>query len=93
MTTREFNRVKVIEQVIERRLTAVAAAQQLQLTSRQIGRLVKRYRDDGPQGLVSKLLGKRSNRAHAECFKKRVVGNCWPTSSAPNVMRAVYRGQ
>lgn len=73
MTTREFDRVKVIEQVIERRLTAVAAAQQLQLTSRQIGRLVKRYRDGGPQGLASKLRGKRSNRAHTECFKKRVL--------------------
>ena len=40
MTTKEFDRVKVIEQVVERRLTAVAAAQQLQLTSRHVGRLL-----------------------------------------------------
>lgn len=73
MTTREYDRVKVIEQVVERRLTAVAAAQQLQLTSRHVGRLVKQYRDDGPRGLVSKQRGKRSNRAHTEHFKQHVL--------------------
>lgn len=52
MTTKELDRTKVIEQVIERRLTAVDAAQQLGLTSRHVGRLVKAYRENGTQGLL-----------------------------------------
>jgi len=39
VTTREFDRIKVIERVVERRLTAVAA-QQLKLTSRHVGATV-----------------------------------------------------
>ena len=73
MTTTELERTKVIERVIERRLTAVAAAQQLGLTSRHIGRLVKAYRENGTQGLLSKQRGKRSNRAFTESFKHQVL--------------------
>ncbi len=73
MTTEELDRTKVIEQVIERRLTAVDAAQQLGLTSRHVGRLVKAYRENGTQGLLSKQRGKRSNRAFAEPFKQQVL--------------------
>lgn len=73
MTTKELDRTKVIEQVIERRLTAIDAAQQLGLTSRHVGRLVKAYRENGTQGLLSKQRGKRSNRAFAEPFKQHVL--------------------
>ncbi|MFK8079751.1 MAG: hypothetical protein AB8B97_05660 [Granulosicoccus sp.] len=73
MTTKELDRTKVFEQVIERRLTAVDAAQQLGLTSRHIGRLVKAYRENATQGPLSKQRGKRSNRAFAEPFKQHVL--------------------
>lgn len=73
MSTIELDRVKVIERVVEHRLSAVDAAQQLGLTSRHVGRLFKAYREHGPQGLLSKQRGKRSNRAYPEIFKQQVL--------------------
>lgn len=73
MTSTELDRTKVIERVVERRLTAVDAAQQLGLNSRHIGRLVKAYRENGTQGLLYKQRGKRSNRAFTEPFKQHVL--------------------
>jgi len=74
MSTVEIDRVAVIQRVIERRLSAVDAAQQLGLTNRHVGRLVRAYRDGGPEGLVSKRRGKRSNRAYSEQLKQQVLG-------------------
>ena len=59
MKTSELDRAKVIERVIERRLTAVDAAQQLGLTSRHVGGFVKMYRENGTHGLLSKQRGTR----------------------------------
>lgn len=74
MSRVEIDRVSVIQRVVERRLTAVDAAQQLGLTNRHVGRLVRAYRNNGPDGLVSKRRGKRSNRAFPDHFKQQVLG-------------------
>ncbi|MCT5795121.1 helix-turn-helix domain-containing protein [Pseudomonas aeruginosa] len=52
MSMRELDRLKVIEAIIEGRLKPAAAAQRLRLTTRQVHRLVLRYREDGPAGLT-----------------------------------------
>ncbi|HEJ4911918.1 TPA: helix-turn-helix domain containing protein, partial [Pseudomonas aeruginosa] len=54
--------LKVIEAIIEGRLKPAAAAQRLRLTTRQVHRLVLRYREDGPAGLTSRRRGQPSNR-------------------------------
>ncbi len=59
---REFERVKIIEAVIERRLRCVQAAERLRLSERQISRLCRRYEACGPAGLVSGKRGQPSNR-------------------------------
>lgn len=58
MSMRELDRLKVIEG----RLKPAAAAQRLRLTTRQVHRLVLRYREDGPAGLTSRRRGQPSNR-------------------------------
>ncbi|WP_186149235.1 ISNCY family transposase [Burkholderia gladioli] len=58
----ELQRVKVIESVVEGRLTGVRAAEQLGLTERQVSRLKRRFEAAGAAGLVSAKRGKPSNR-------------------------------
>lgn len=58
----EIDRLHVIKQVLERRLTWSQAAEQLRLTRRQIGRLCARVRSLGSRGIVHGLRGQPSNR-------------------------------
>lgn len=53
MTMREVNRLKVIEAVAECRLRPGRSAERLDLSVRQVERLVWRYRAAGVAGLVS----------------------------------------
>jgi transcriptional regulator GlxA family with amidase domain len=62
MSKQELNRIELIQKVIEKRLKQHQAAQQLNLTVRQVKRLCKAYKQTGPQGLVSKHRGMPSNR-------------------------------
>jgi len=62
MSYEELDRVRVIERVMEKRLTQVEAARMLGLTSRQVHRLRRAYERDGPGGLASKHRGRPSNR-------------------------------
>ncbi len=58
----ELGRVKIIESVVQHRLTIVLAAERLQLCERQVSRLVRRYEAAGPAGLISARRGQPSNR-------------------------------
>ena len=62
MSYEELDRVRVIERVIERRLTQREAARMLGLTSRQVRRLRRAYERNGAGGLASRHRGRPSNR-------------------------------
>lgn len=61
MSILELDRLKTVQAVIDRQLKPGQAAERLQLTDRQLRRLVNRYRQEGPQGLASRHRGKQSN--------------------------------
>lgn len=61
LTVRDLDRLRIINQVQEGRLTQALAAEQLDLTSRQVRRLCARVRAKGPKGVVHGLRGQRSN--------------------------------
>src|SRR3989338_8430713 len=61
MTTRELDRLKVIHQVLQHKLTWPQAGAQLARSVRQIGRLCARVRTEGHQGIVHRLRGRPSN--------------------------------
>ncbi len=61
MSEREFNRVEVLAQVDDGRLSVDNAANMLDLTRRQIFRLLKRYRQDGASAIRHKARGKSPN--------------------------------
>lgn len=61
LTVRDIDRLRVLNQVQEGRLTQPLAAQQLDLSSRQVRRLCARMRTKGPKGVIHGLRGRRSN--------------------------------
>ena len=61
MSNKELDRLKVIHSVIKKHLTWDSAANQLDLSSRQIGRLCNRVRLEGNKGIIHRLRGKPSN--------------------------------
>ena len=60
----ERDRLIVLRQVKEGKLTQATAAQQLKLSARWVRKLVKRLRKEGDRGLAHRLRGRPSNRAY-----------------------------
>ncbi|WP_419737885.1 ISNCY family transposase [Ruegeria sp.] len=61
MSERELNRIEVLSQVEDGRLSVSAAAHLLDLTRRQVFRLLRRFREGGPSGLRHRSRGKTAN--------------------------------
>jgi hypothetical protein len=66
MSDRELSRLEVLWDLQDGRLTVAAAARLLGLERRQVFRLLRAYRADGPSGLISKHRGRTSNRRAPE---------------------------
>ena len=63
MSEREIGRLRVLEQLRAGQLSQTQAAMILELTTRQVRRLERRYASAGAAGLVHTLRGRASNRA------------------------------
>ena len=74
MSREEVDRLGVIEAVSARHLKQGEAARRLGLSVRQVKRLVRRYRDQGPAGLVSRHRGRRPNNTIADTVRREVLG-------------------
>jgi hypothetical protein len=61
MSAREIDRLKVIQEVLARRLLQRQAAEQLDLSRRQVIRVCKRVKANGARGIVHGLRGQPSN--------------------------------
>lgn len=64
MSRTEIDRLHVLRDVIGDRISARDAAQLMRVTPRQVFRLLKLYRADGPSALLSKRRGQPSNRSY-----------------------------
>lgn len=73
MSTRELDRLRVLERVVDKTLSQRAAAEMLGLTTRQLRRLQRAYEAQGAHALASKRRGKPSNRRLAVAFRERVL--------------------
>jgi transposase len=58
LTLHEALRLDLIEAYMAREITLAEVAESMELTRRQCSRLIKRYRELGPAGLVSRRRGK-----------------------------------
>jgi hypothetical protein len=61
MSNQDIDRLKVINNVLEHRLRWPQAADQLDLSARQVGYLCARVRAEGHKGILHRLRGKPSN--------------------------------
>jgi hypothetical protein len=82
MSYEELDRASVVQQVVEMRLTQMAAATMLGLTSRQVRRLCRAVEEDGPAGLASKRRGRPSNRRLPGALRRRAL----------ELVRSLYEG-
>ncbi|MGV4199098.1 ISNCY family transposase [Citrobacter murliniae] len=73
MSDKELNRINVIQAVIDKRMRRRDAAHQLNLTERQVQRLMNRYRESGVSGLVSLRRGQPGNHRIPESLKLRIL--------------------
>ncbi len=73
MSQKEVQRLEVLRRVEHEGLSQAQAAQQLGLSVRQVKRLTRRVREHGPQGLVSRRRGQRSNRRIDEAQQTHYV--------------------
>jgi transposase len=73
MSTKEVNRLEAMQRVDEKRMKQKAAAELLGISERQVKRLLRKYRQQGPSGLVSKQRGKASNNQMAEKTRRKVL--------------------
>ena len=84
MSERELNRVEVLAQVDDGRLTVANAANMLGLTRRQVFRLLKRYRQDGASAIRHKSRGRApNNQIHSAKRDYALTGCCHVNS--PNL--------
>jgi transposase len=72
-TLREALRLNLIEAYLAGVITLAEVAQSAELTTRQCSRLVKRYRESGPAGLISRRRGKPSNNQLNPAIKNQVL--------------------
>ena len=73
MSDGELTRLEVLRDLDQRRLTTATATQLLGLERRQVFRLLKAYRSEGPAGLISKRRGRSSNRRKPEAVRSKAL--------------------
>jgi transposase len=73
LTLHEALRLDLIEAYVAREITLAEVAESMELTRRQCSRLIKRYRELGPAGLVSRRRGKPGNHQLNTIIKDQVL--------------------
>jgi hypothetical protein len=76
MSQKELKRLHVIRKAIEKRLKQREAAGLLDLSERQIRRLVWRIRQESDKGIIHRLRGRQSHRAIAIGIKQKAISLC-----------------
>jgi transposase len=61
MSKRDIKRIEVLAEVVAGRLTTDSASLLLDMSVRQVQRLLNRYKDGGGAALIHRARGKRSN--------------------------------
>lgn len=73
MSNKETERITVMDNLIEKRIKQRHAARQLNISVRQVQRMLKRYKREEAAGLVHLGRGRKSNRAIPQEEKDRAI--------------------
>lgn len=82
MSQKELKRLHIIRKAIEKGITQQGAAELLEISERQVRRIIKRVRIEADKGVIHRSRGKVSHRATSGAIKKKILGFC----------RGVYSG-
>jgi|SRR3972149_9120970 len=69
MNQKEISRISVLEKLTNRQLKIIQAAEYLNISTRQVKRLVKAFKEKGPIGIISKKVGAPSNHQAPQQLK------------------------
>ncbi len=73
MSIEELRKLEMIYKVLDRRITQKLAASNLDLSERQIRRIVKRVKEKGDTGIVHRSRGKPSKRKIPNEVRGRII--------------------
>lgn len=73
MSNKELDRLEVVQHVVSKRLTQSQAGDDLGISTRQVRRLVRRYRSEGKSGLISRRRGKPGHNRLARDTRETAV--------------------
>lgn len=73
MSIRELKRLKLIQETIAKQITQKMVAELMDLSERQVRRLVKAVRKEGERGLVNRSRGKPSNNRISEEVRVKAI--------------------
>ena len=76
MSQKELKRIKVINEAINGNLTQGEAAEKIDISERQVRRLLLRVKEKGDKGLLHESRGKKSNRRYPEDEKENILEIC-----------------
>jgi len=73
MKPREMQRLHLIHQALEKKITQQQAAEVAGLSTRQMRRLMRRIQQEGDRGILHRQRGQPSNRRLAERVRQKVL--------------------
>lgn len=73
MSRREVKRLHIIHQALDEQITQAEAARLIDISDRQIRRMIRRIREEGDEGICHRSRGKASNRRIPKKVKERVL--------------------
>ena len=73
ISRQELRRLEILKKVISEGFKQVEAAEIMELSTRQVSRLVYRVKEEGDVGVVHRLRGKKSNRQISEKQRELVI--------------------
>lgn len=82
MSAKELSRLEVMQRLSQKQMSQKEAGRMLSLSTRQIKRLLKAFREQGAAGLVSKHRGRKANNRLSEEVKRKAL----------NLLKTKYQG-
>lgn len=73
MSKKETSRIRVIEEIVSEKLTYKKGSEILELSERQLYRIVKRFKSESYSGIMHRSRGKPSNHGYSEKTKTEVI--------------------
>jgi len=73
MSIKELERVKVLAQVIDKKISQTTAAKKIKVSDRQFRRILKEYKINGEKSVISKKRGNASNRCVNKSLKNKIL--------------------